>query len=171
MMTTCLIVYRIWQQDRKSRNIISASFRLAVIVRIIVESASLYLLNILILIILYACNSNGQFVAQAALVPVCGEFRHTNTFNNYQILVLFPICQGIAFALITVRLSLHTSTLVETTQSPDTQIEFITMPGTATAAGSSLSTIADTITDQSTVADHPVKQAVRIDGDALTSDD
>jgi hypothetical protein len=83
MMTTCLIVYRIWQQDRKSRNIISSSFRLAVILRIIVESASLYLLNILILIILYACNSNGQFVAQAALVPVCGEFRPTNTFDNY----------------------------------------------------------------------------------------
>jgi hypothetical protein len=78
---------------------------------------------------------------------------------------------GIAFALITVRLSLHTSTLVETTQNPGTQIEFITMPGTATAASSSLSTIADTITDQSTVADFPVKRAVRIDGDAFTSDD
>jgi hypothetical protein len=26
---------------------------------------------------------------QEALVPVCGEFHHTNTFDNYQILMLF----------------------------------------------------------------------------------
>ncbi|KAF8556495.1 hypothetical protein OG21DRAFT_615171 [Imleria badia] len=167
-MTTCLIVYRIWQQDRMSRSIISSSFRLAIVMRIIVESASLYLFNVLILIILYACNSNGQFVAQEALVPVCGELRHTNMFDNYQILMLFPICQGIAFALITVRLSLHTSTSVETTQNPGTKIEFTTMPGTA--AVSHLTTT----TDQPTVADLVVKQAVRINGDvhhALTSDD
>jgi len=75
-MTTGLIAYRILQQDRKSRGIITSSYKLIVLVRIIVESASIYVLNVLILIILYAIGSNGQYVAQEALVPVCGEFCH-----------------------------------------------------------------------------------------------
>ena len=75
-MTTGLIAYRIWRQDRMSQGSISSSFRLIVSARVIVESASIYVLNILILIILYALNTNGQFIAQEAIVPVCGEFRH-----------------------------------------------------------------------------------------------
>jgi hypothetical protein len=89
-MTTGLIAYRIWQQDRKSQGLVPSSLSLIVVLRIIVESASIYVLNVLILIILYALDSNGQFVAQEAIVPVCGESRHTNAFDNYQILMLHP---------------------------------------------------------------------------------
>jgi hypothetical protein len=75
-MTTGLIVYRIWRQDRQSKVLLSSSSRLTVITRIIVESASIYLFNILIVIIFYAFNSNGQYIAEEALVPVCGECCH-----------------------------------------------------------------------------------------------
>ena len=93
MMTTGLIIYRIWRQDRKSRDIISrsSSLRLIIVVRIIVESASIYLLNLLILIILYALKSNGQLLALEAVAPVCGEFRHANVFTNYPIFMLYPV--------------------------------------------------------------------------------
>jgi hypothetical protein len=80
-MTTGLIAYRIWRQDRMSRGIVS-SYRLIFLVRIIVESASIYVLNLLILIILYALHSNGQYVAQEAIVPVCGEFCHAKFIHQ-----------------------------------------------------------------------------------------
>ena len=63
---------------------------LAPLIRITVESASIYVLNVLILIILYAVESNGQYVAQEALVPVCGESqlnlfgRRSNSANDYR---------------------------------------------------------------------------------------
>jgi len=58
-----------------------SSLSLIVLIRIIVESASIYVLNILIVIVLYALNSNGQFIAQEAIVPVCGECCHANLFS------------------------------------------------------------------------------------------
>jgi hypothetical protein len=162
-MTTGLIVYRIWRQDRQSRGIISSSLKLIVIVRIIVESASIYLLNILILIILYALNSTGQLLALESIVPVCGEFRHVNVLNNYQIFMLHPGCQGIVFTLITVRLSLHTSTALATTQHPGTQIQFASFPGMAIDSTGCVTTTSSS-TDSS-------EQVGRIDGHASVSGD
>jgi hypothetical protein len=75
-MTTGLIAYPIWQQDRKSQGLMSSSHRLIFLVRIIVESASIYVLNVLIIIILYALNSDGQYVALEAIVPVCGDLEN-----------------------------------------------------------------------------------------------
>ena len=74
IMTTGLLAYRIWQQHRKSQGVVASAISLIPLVRIIIESASIYLLNLLILIILYALDSNGQFIAQEAIVPVCGKF-------------------------------------------------------------------------------------------------
>jgi hypothetical protein len=54
----------------------SSSHRLIFLVRIIVESASIYVLNVLIIIILYALNSDGQYVALEAIVPVCGDLEN-----------------------------------------------------------------------------------------------
>jgi len=78
-MTTGLIAYRIWQQDRRSQGLVSSSLSLIVLIRIIVESALVYVLNLLLLIILYALNSNGQFLAEEAIVPVCGESFQSQT--------------------------------------------------------------------------------------------
>ena len=72
-MTTGLIAYKIWHQNRLSKGLVSGSSSMIPLVRIIIESASIYVLNVLILIILYAVESNGQYVAQEAIVPVCGE--------------------------------------------------------------------------------------------------
>ena len=89
-MTTGLIAYKIWQQDRLSQGLVTHTMSLAPLIRITVESASIYVLNVLILIILYAVESNGQYVAQEALVPVCGESqlnlfgRRSNSANDYR---------------------------------------------------------------------------------------
>jgi hypothetical protein len=116
---TGLIICRIWRPHRSSQDIISSSLRPIVVVRVIVKSASIYVLNDLILDILPMDNS-----LLPQIVPVCGEFCHANLFNNYQIFMLCSICQDIVFMLITVRLSLHTSTFVTTTQLPGTQMKF-----------------------------------------------
>lgn len=73
-MTTGLIAYRIWRQDKESRGLVGHSLSLMYLVRIIIESASIYVINVLILIILYAIHSNGQYVAQEAIVPTVGKF-------------------------------------------------------------------------------------------------
>ncbi|KAK7058533.1 hypothetical protein VNI00_002169 [Paramarasmius palmivorus] len=62
-------------------------------VRIIVESAALYLALLLCLIVLYAQGNNGQFVMQEATVPAV----------------------GIVFCLISVRLSLRSYAMWKTT--------------------------------------------------------
>jgi len=66
--------------------------------------------------------------------------------------------------LITVRLSLHTSISVATTQG--TQIKFVSFPSTATATTAGFTTASD----QPTSADYS-KQAVNIDGHGFPSDD
>jgi hypothetical protein len=88
-----------------------------------------------------------------------------NLFINYQIFMLYSVCQGIVFTLITVRLSLHASTSVTATQHQTTQMKFAGFPGTATTTTGGFTTT----TDQSTGTDS-LKQAGRIDGDASVSD-
>jgi len=88
-----------------------------------------------------------------------------NLFINYQIFMLCSVSQGIVFTLITVRLSLHASTSVTTTQHPATQMKFAGFLGTATnTTGGFITTI-----DQSTGADS-LKQTGCIDGHAPVSD-
>lgn len=78
VMTTGLIAYRIWRQDKISEGLVPHSLNLMYVARIIIESASIYVINVLILIILYAIDSNGQFIAQEAIVPIVGEFRRAD---------------------------------------------------------------------------------------------
>ncbi|KAF9030979.1 hypothetical protein BDZ89DRAFT_949212 [Hymenopellis radicata] len=97
-MTTSLIAYRIWRQDRASaiagvHSQGSGTSSLIPIVRIIVESAALYMMQLIILIILYARNHNAQFIIQESLVPTI----------------------GIVFTLISVRISLRSSRLLKAT--------------------------------------------------------
>uniref|UniRef100_A0A0W0F1M6 Uncharacterized protein n=1 Tax=Moniliophthora roreri TaxID=221103 RepID=A0A0W0F1M6_MONRR len=96
-LTTGLIAYRIWRQEMSSR---AAGLRggssessLLPAVRIMVESAALYMALLLCLIVLYAQGHNGQFVMQEASVPAI----------------------GIVFCLISVRLSLRSYAMWKTT--------------------------------------------------------
>ena len=79
-ITTGLIAYRIWRQDRASHEAglrsagSNSTSSLIPIVRIVVESAVIYVLTAIVIIILYARNNNFQFVIQEAIVPIIGMF-------------------------------------------------------------------------------------------------
>ena len=95
-ITTSLIAYRIWSQDRRSvaAGISSGGSKSSLIpvIRIVVESAAIYLLELLVLIILYALKHNAQFILQEAVVPTVGEcyYRTLHPFSasHYSVLIL-----------------------------------------------------------------------------------
>ncbi|KAL0567722.1 hypothetical protein V5O48_014274 [Marasmius crinis-equi] len=75
-LTTSLIAYRIWNQEKASQR---AGIRsggsgssLIPVARIVIESAAGYMALLLCLIVLYALNHNGQFVMQEASPPAVG---------------------------------------------------------------------------------------------------
>ncbi|KAF8524146.1 hypothetical protein BU17DRAFT_85253 [Hysterangium stoloniferum] len=99
-ITTALIAYRLWRQDNVS---IKAGLRdarpkssLRPIIRIVIESAAIYVLTVIVIIIMYARGNNLQFVAQEAIVPII----------------------GIVFTLISVRLAMHSTKMLATTVPP-----------------------------------------------------
>lgn len=97
-MTTGLIAFRIWRQDRETRRALGiqtwrSGHSLLPLVRIIIESAMVYVLEVLVLIILYALGHNGQYVVQEAIVPTV----------------------GIVFTLITVRVAIRNSRTMKST--------------------------------------------------------
>ncbi|EPQ53025.1 hypothetical protein GLOTRDRAFT_79032 [Gloeophyllum trabeum ATCC 11539] len=100
-LTTGFIAYRIWRQDWETRQVLGpGSYRgaasLLPSVRVIIESAMIYALEVLVLIILYAIGHNGEYVLQAAVTPTV----------------------GIVFTMITVRLALRSSEALKTTHLP-----------------------------------------------------
>jgi len=99
-ITTGLIAYRIWRQDRESQILGIRSedpkTSLKPILRIVVESAVIYVLTAVVIIILYARNNNFQFVVQEAIVPII----------------------GIVFTLLSVRIAMRSSKLLATTAAP-----------------------------------------------------
>ena len=73
-LTTGLIAFKIWRQHRQS---VAAGVRpfgssLIGVMRVVIESALLYTLELLFLIILSCRESYGQFVVRAAAVPSIG---------------------------------------------------------------------------------------------------
>ncbi|KAF8890965.1 hypothetical protein BD779DRAFT_1438076 [Infundibulicybe gibba] len=96
-ITTGLIAWKIWHQERHfvalGMRSLNPRASLFPILRIIVESASIYLLELLVLIILYALKHNGQFVLEEAVVPTV----------------------GIVFTIMTVRLAMRNSKRLMTT--------------------------------------------------------
>ncbi|TFK34658.1 hypothetical protein BDQ12DRAFT_762712, partial [Crucibulum laeve] len=76
VLTTGMIAFKIWRQHRSSSasGVIDTASRLSLIniVRIIVESAMIYTVQLLILIILNPFHHNAQFIVQSAVVPSIG---------------------------------------------------------------------------------------------------
>ncbi|KAF9531354.1 hypothetical protein CPB83DRAFT_848898 [Crepidotus variabilis] len=76
VFTTGLIGYKIWKQHRKSVSvgIVDRGSRLGLlhILRIIIESAAVYTIQLCLLIILYALQNNFQVILQDAIVPSIG---------------------------------------------------------------------------------------------------
>jgi len=112
--TTGLIAWRIWRQERASAVIglrsATSQSSLIPIVRIVIESAAIYVLELIVLIILYALNHNAQFILQEALVPTV----------------------GIVFTLMTVRLAMRSSKSLMTTERGGFPIEWRVTAAAAT---------------------------------------
>ncbi|KAF8908131.1 hypothetical protein CPB84DRAFT_1767362 [Gymnopilus junonius] len=76
VMTTGLITLKIWNQHRASSatGVIDRSSRLSLsrILRIIIESAMIYTIQLFILIILFFLEDNFQIILQSAIVPSVG---------------------------------------------------------------------------------------------------
>jgi len=76
VMTTGLITLKIWNQHRASSatGVVDRSSRLSLsrILRIIIESAMVYTVQLFVLIILYFRQDNFQFIFQSAVVPSVG---------------------------------------------------------------------------------------------------
>ncbi|KAF8664205.1 hypothetical protein AX16_000768 [Volvariella volvacea WC 439] len=101
VLTTGLIAYRILRQHQHSQRsgIQPSNSRLSLfsVVRIIIESAAVYTLEVLILIILYFLQHRGQFVVQSMIVPTVGivfslvavRLHMTNTQTNRNKSTLF----------------------------------------------------------------------------------
>ncbi|KAG2011877.1 hypothetical protein CC2G_011943 [Coprinopsis cinerea AmutBmut pab1-1] len=75
LLTTGLIIYKIWDQHRASRRagiISSSGLSLLDVVRIIIESALIYTTQMLLLTILFAIAHPAHIIVQHALVPSMG---------------------------------------------------------------------------------------------------
>jgi len=97
VLTTGLLAYRLWRSDRAflALGLRSPGTRssLMPIIRIVIESAMIYIIEMLVLIILYTLGHNSLFIVQEAIVPSV----------------------GIVFTTISVRLAMRGSKTVMTT--------------------------------------------------------
>ncbi|KAJ7682236.1 hypothetical protein DFH06DRAFT_290223 [Mycena polygramma] len=72
------MAWRIGATDGKASSYRVGQSNFMPILRILVESAAFYLVAELILLILYACNNNAQFIALEAITPVTVSFGITS---------------------------------------------------------------------------------------------
>ncbi|KAJ7044837.1 hypothetical protein C8F04DRAFT_1174595 [Mycena alexandri] len=72
IITTGLMAWRIAATDRKASSYRTGQGNLIPILRILVESAALYLTAELILLILYVANNNAQFILLESITPIVG---------------------------------------------------------------------------------------------------
>ncbi|KDR70198.1 hypothetical protein GALMADRAFT_103355 [Galerina marginata CBS 339.88] len=74
-LTTGMIAFKIWRQHHASTTVgIRSSSRLDLlgVMRIVIESAMVYTLQLLILIILFPLHHNAQLILQSAVIPSIG---------------------------------------------------------------------------------------------------
>lgn len=73
LLTTLLIAYRIWWMDRRTgRYRVDNSFSLKPVIVIFLESASLYVLAQMVLLVLYPLGLNAQYVVVQCVTPLVG---------------------------------------------------------------------------------------------------
>ncbi|KAG2009422.1 hypothetical protein CC2G_012361 [Coprinopsis cinerea AmutBmut pab1-1] len=75
VVTTGMIAFKLWQHHRRTRRVgvsVSGGLSMITIVRIMVESALLYTVQMAINIVLFFLNSSGQVVIQHCLIPTTG---------------------------------------------------------------------------------------------------
>ncbi|KAJ7118540.1 hypothetical protein C8R43DRAFT_1137279 [Mycena crocata] len=72
VITTSLMAWRIASAEKQASPYRLGRSNLMPILRILVESAALYLIVEVILLVVYTCNSNAQFIVLEAITPVVG---------------------------------------------------------------------------------------------------
>ncbi|KAJ6486464.1 hypothetical protein C8R47DRAFT_524041 [Mycena vitilis] len=72
IITTCLMAYRIAALDRQSSSYRIGRGHLIPMLRILVESAALYLTAEIILLLLYVSHNNAQFILLEVITPIVG---------------------------------------------------------------------------------------------------
>ncbi|KAJ6519377.1 hypothetical protein C8R45DRAFT_19776 [Mycena sanguinolenta] len=72
VITTTLMAWRIADAEKQSSAYRTSKSNLIPILRILVESAALYLTAEIILLILYVANSNAQYIVLEAITPIIG---------------------------------------------------------------------------------------------------
>lgn len=107
MFATGLIAWKIWTQHRISKKQgvdWSSRLNLIGVLRIVVESAMIYTLQILVLMILNLTHNNAMFIVQSLGIPSIGEFHPLDLSSRIQrIDVPSSNFSGIVFALISLR--------------------------------------------------------------------
>lgn len=78
LMTTGLLIFQIWRCERELSNVLNASNRsgLFPIMRIIIESAAIYAMFQVIVLVLYTLNQNAQFIVLETSTPMAVCLRH-----------------------------------------------------------------------------------------------
>lgn len=114
ILTTSLLSFKIWRQHRASvaAGVDSGGSALSLIhvLRIVVESAMVYTLQIFVLIILYFRQNNVQFIFQAATVPSIGESHSLIPQSPHHLTALY--ITGIVFVLIAFRVHLARNKMI-----------------------------------------------------------
>lgn len=79
VMTTSLIILKILLQHRVSKKTgtvdVGSKLSLMRVVRIVIESAAIYTVQILVLVIVSSRRDNFQYVVQSAVTPSIGAYR------------------------------------------------------------------------------------------------
>jgi len=104
ILTTGLMAFRIWSTDRKS-SAIRASGSLLPILRILVESAALYLFVEILQLSFYVNDYNPQYFLLEAVCPVVVSIRFRRNLSFC--LNCWLLLQGITFNAITIRIALR----------------------------------------------------------------
>lgn len=104
LLTTSLIVYKLWSQHRLSRaaglGTGESGSGIVAIIRIIVESAMIFAFQHMMLMILYLANSPVQYVFHGTLVPSIGEHSEHSQACDTSWLMIWT---GVALILIALR--------------------------------------------------------------------
>nr|GAT55601.1 predicted protein [Mycena chlorophos] len=103
IMTTSLMAYRLWSVDARS-----AAYRIhrspfIHVLRILVESAALYLFVEILLLSLYSVNLNAQYILLELVTPIVVRPSPFQILCLHQVLKF--VAQGITFNVITIRIN------------------------------------------------------------------
>lgn len=101
ILTTGLMALRLWQGEKESARYRLGGGIFLPVIRILVESAALYLFIELLLLSLYSVNYNAQYILLEIVTPVVVRITPRTLIEADSII------QGITFSTITLRISLR----------------------------------------------------------------